>query len=88
MASRLRKAGYGLTVAGALAVGSVGGKEGVSTRAYCDIAGVPTISDVKWATSPRWTNARPCSATRSANSKIWRLSQALPDFLITLDQRS
>ncbi|ANL34925.1 hypothetical protein AMC79_CH02870 [Rhizobium phaseoli] len=93
MASRLRKAGYGLTVAGALAVGSVGGKEGVSTRAYCDIAGVPTICfvetpDVKWATSPRWTNARPCSATRSANSKIWRLSQALPDFLITLDQRS
>ncbi|MBB2698976.1 UNVERIFIED_ORG: lysozyme [Rhizobium esperanzae] len=43
MASRLRKAGYGLTVAGALAVGFVGGKEGVSTKAYRDIVGVPTI---------------------------------------------
>ena len=47
MASRLRKAGYGLTVAGALAVGFVGGKQGVSTRAYCDIAGVPTICFVE-----------------------------------------
>ncbi|ANL84689.1 lysozyme [Rhizobium phaseoli] len=43
MASRLRNAGYGLTVAGALAVGFVGGKEGVSTKAYRDIVGVPTI---------------------------------------------
>jgi lysozyme len=43
MASRLRKAGFGLTVAGALAVGFVGGKEGVSTKAYRDIVGVPTI---------------------------------------------
>lgn len=43
MASRLRKAGYGLTVVGALAVGFVGGKEGVSTKAYKDIVGVPTI---------------------------------------------
>lgn len=43
MASRLRKAGYGLTVAGALAIGFVGGKEGVSTKAYKDIVGVPTI---------------------------------------------
>ncbi|WP_259668420.1 lysozyme [Rhizobium lentis] len=43
MASRLRKAGYGLTVAGALAVGFVGGKEGLSTKAYRDVVGVPTI---------------------------------------------
>lgn len=43
MASRLRKAGYGMTVAGALAVGFVGGKEGVSTKAYKDIVGVPTL---------------------------------------------
>lgn len=43
MASRLRKAGYGLTVAGALAVGFVGGKEGLSTKAYRDVAGIPTI---------------------------------------------
>jgi len=43
MASRLRKAGFGLTVAGALAVGFVGGKEGASTKAYRDIVGVPTI---------------------------------------------
>lgn len=43
MASRLRKAGYGLTVAGALAVGFVGGKEGVSTKAYRDVVGVPTL---------------------------------------------
>lgn len=43
MASRLRKAGFGLTVAGALAVGFVGGKEGVSTKAYRDVVGVPTI---------------------------------------------
>lgn len=43
MASKLRKAGYGLTVAGALAIGFVGGKEGVSTKAYKDIVGVPTI---------------------------------------------
>lgn len=43
MASRLRKAGYGLTVAGLLAVGFGGGKKGVSTKAYWDIVGVPTI---------------------------------------------
>lgn len=42
--SRLRKAGLGLTVVGSLAVGIVGGFEGLRTKAYIPIPGdVPTI---------------------------------------------
>jgi lysozyme len=42
--SRLRKAGIGLTVAGSLAVGLIGGFEGMRTRAYIPIPGdVPTV---------------------------------------------
>lgn len=42
--SRLRKAGIGMTVAGSLAVGLVGGFEGMRTRAYIPIPGdVPTV---------------------------------------------
>jgi lysozyme len=43
MASRLKKAGIGLTVAGSLAIGIVGGYEGLRTKAYRDIVGVPTV---------------------------------------------
>lgn len=41
--SRLKKAGIGLTVAGALAIGLVGGYEGLRTKAYYDVVGVPTV---------------------------------------------
>lgn len=42
--SRLRKAGLGLTTAGALAVAIVGGWEGLRTKAYIPIPGdVPTV---------------------------------------------
>lgn len=41
--SRLRKVGVGLTVAGSLAVGLVGGFEGMRTHAYRDVVGVPTV---------------------------------------------
>lgn len=43
MASRLRKAGIGLTAAGALAVAVVGGYEGLRTKAYRDVIGIPTV---------------------------------------------
>lgn len=43
MNSRLKKAGIGLTVAGSLAIGIVGGYEGLRTKAYRDIVGVPTV---------------------------------------------
>lgn len=43
MKSRLKKAGIGLTVAGSLAIGIVGGYEGLRTKAYRDIVGVPTV---------------------------------------------
>jgi len=41
--SRLKNAAVGLTVAGSLAIGLVGGFEGVRTRAYRDVVGVPTV---------------------------------------------
>lgn len=41
--SRLKNTAVGLTVAGSLAVGLVGGFEGVRTRAYRDVVGVPTV---------------------------------------------
>jgi lysozyme len=41
--SRLKKAGLGLTVAGSLAVGIIGGYEGLRTHAYRDVVGVPTV---------------------------------------------
>lgn len=41
--SRLKKAGIGLTVAGSLAIGVIGGYEGLRTRAYPDMVGVPTV---------------------------------------------
>lgn len=41
--SRLRKIGGAFTIAGALAVGLVGGWEGMKTVAYRDIVGVPTV---------------------------------------------
>lgn len=41
--SRLRKGAVGLTVAGSLAVGFIGGWEGLRTKAYRDVIGVPTI---------------------------------------------
>jgi lysozyme len=41
--SRLKKAGLGLTAAGALAVAFVGGWEGMRLKAYRDIVGVPTV---------------------------------------------
>lgn len=43
MKTRLKKAGVGLTVAGSLAVGLVGGWEGMRTRAYRDVVGVVTV---------------------------------------------
>lgn len=41
--SRLKKAGVGLTAAGALAVAFVGGWEGMRLKAYRDIVGIPTV---------------------------------------------
>lgn len=41
--TRLRKAGIGLTAAGLLAVGFIGGWEGMRTTAYLDVVGVPTV---------------------------------------------
>jgi lysozyme len=41
--SRLKKAGIGLTTAGALAVAFVGGWEGMRLKAYRDIVDVPTV---------------------------------------------
>lgn len=41
--SRLRKTRIGLTAAGALALGLVGGYEGLRLTAYRDIVGVPTV---------------------------------------------
>ena len=41
--SRLKNAAVGMTVAGSLAIGLVGGFEGVRTRAYRDVVGVPTV---------------------------------------------
>lgn len=44
MTSRLKKAGIGFTVAGSLAIGTIGAFEGLRTRAYIPIPGdVPTI---------------------------------------------
>ncbi len=43
MKTRLRNWAGGLTVAGALAVGVVGGYEGLRTRAYLDVVDVPTV---------------------------------------------
>lgn len=40
--SRLKKAGAGITVAGSLAIGLIGGFEGLRTKAYRDVVGVPT----------------------------------------------
>lgn len=41
--SRLKKTGVGLTVAGSLAVGIVGAWEGLRTKAYRDVVGIPTV---------------------------------------------
>jgi lysozyme len=41
--SRLRQTGVGITVAGSLAIGLIGGFEGLRTHAYRDVIGVPTI---------------------------------------------
>ena len=41
--SRLKKAGVGLTVAGSLAIGFIGGWEVLRTKAYRDVVGVPTV---------------------------------------------
>lgn len=43
--SRLKKAGVGLTVAGSLAIGFIGGWEGLRTKAYRDnlAGGIPTV---------------------------------------------
>ncbi|RWO83185.1 MAG: lysozyme [Mesorhizobium sp.] len=41
--SRLKKAGVGITVAGSLAIGLIGGFEGLRTKAYRDVVGVPTV---------------------------------------------
>lgn len=41
--SRLRRAGIGVTVAGSLAIGVVGGFEGLRTKAYRDSVGIPTV---------------------------------------------
>lgn len=41
--SRLRKIGGRLTIAGSLAIGLIGGFEGLRTRAYLDVVGVPTV---------------------------------------------
>lgn len=41
--SRLKKTGVGLTVAGSLAVGLVGAWEGLRTKAYRDVVGIPTV---------------------------------------------
>lgn len=41
--SRLKKAGAGLTIAGSLAVGLVGAWEGLRTKAYRDVVGIPTV---------------------------------------------
>lgn len=41
--SRLNKAGVGITVAGSLAIGLIGGFEGLRTNAYRDVVGVPTV---------------------------------------------
>lgn len=45
MKTRLKSAGVGLTVIGSLAVGLVGGWEGMKTRAYADkfAGGIPTV---------------------------------------------
>jgi len=43
MKTRLRNWAGGLTVAGLLAVGTVGGYEGLRTRAYLDVVNVPTV---------------------------------------------
>ena len=40
--TRLRSAGLGLTFAGSLAVGLVGAYEGLRTKAYRDVVGIPT----------------------------------------------
>ena len=42
MASRLQKAGA-VTAAGVLAIGLIGGFEGLRTKAYRDVVGVPTV---------------------------------------------
>jgi len=42
MASRFRKAGIGITAAGAMAIALVGGFEGYSSKAYPDVIGVWT----------------------------------------------
>jgi len=41
--SRLKKAGIGMTVAGSLAIGLIGGFEGLRTKAYRDVVGIPTV---------------------------------------------
>lgn len=41
--SRLKKAGIGLTAAGVIAVATVGGYEGLRTKAYRDVVGIPTV---------------------------------------------
>lgn len=41
--SRLKKAGLGLTAAGVIAVATVGGYEGLRTKAYRDVVGIPTV---------------------------------------------
>ncbi len=41
--SRLRKAGLGVTAAGAMAIALVGGWEGLRTQAYRDVVGIPTV---------------------------------------------
>lgn len=41
--SRLKRAGIGITVAGSLAIGLIGGFEGLRTRAYLDVVGIPTV---------------------------------------------
>ena len=41
--SRLKRAGVGITVAGSLAIGLIGGYEGLRTRTYLDVVGIPTV---------------------------------------------
>jgi len=43
MNSRLKTMGASITVVGALAIGIVGGYEGLRTKAYRDVVGIPTV---------------------------------------------
>ena len=43
MASRLKKVGGALTAVGILATSFIGAKEGMRTKAYLDVIGIPTV---------------------------------------------